>query len=131
MYENGRKVSRYHRQRKHKQRVKDHFASQYRYGAYTGMTYPEFCASLTDEELEYSYGPVRPIPNAIQYWRVFYLTGPRQYAKDATNSVIRAHWREKLNDFYRLDEEDWDDFDPEMEQHNGYQKHFDYAWTIW
>lgn len=131
MYENGRKVSRYHGKCRHKDEIKNRFAKRWYYGTYSGMNYPEYCASLTEDELNYSYGPVRHIPSALQYWRTFYLTGPRQYAKNVTNSVIRRHWREKINSFYRLDEEDWDDFDPEMEQHNGYQKHFDYAWTIW
>ena len=37
----------------------------------------------------------------------------------------------KLDEFLALDEEEWDDFDFEVEQHNGYQKHYDYAWTVW
>ena len=100
MYENGRRISRYHDKCKHKREVKNRFAKQWRYGSYSGMDYPEFCASLTEEDLNHFYGPVNHIPCALQYWRTYYLTGPRQYAKSATNSVIRQHWREKLNSFY-------------------------------
>ena len=61
-----------------------------------------------------------------EYWQLYYLTGPRKYAKDCTNSVIRAFYRNLLNT-HDPDELD----DAQALSGSDYEKMFDYNWTIW
>lgn len=131
MYENGRRLNRHSRKRKHIDRQKQRFLCNPFMGNATGMTYEQYLATRDEDDLTYRYGCHSDKPWCEQYWRFAYVSGPRKHAKEMTNSVIRNHWRNKISELLALDEEDWDDFDYEMEQHNGYQKHFDYAWTIW
>ena len=127
MYENGRRLNHYSRKRKHIDKQKQKFLKNPFMNP--AGTYEQYLATA-DEHDRRVWG-CRDIPYCEQYWRFAYVTGPRQYAKDATNRVIRAYARMKLDEFLALDEEEWDDFDFEVEQHNGYQKHYDYAWTVW
>lgn len=127
MYENGRKLNRHSRKRRHIDKQKKRFLRNPFMNP--AGTYEQYLA--TASELDRQVWGCHNIPYCEQYWRFAYITGPRKYAKEMTNGIIRAYNRMKLNEFLTLDEEDWDDFDYEIDQHNGYQKHFDYAWTIW
>ena len=126
MYENGRKVSRYYKMREHKRRMKDRFLKNpYMYSA-VGMEFEQYLASLDPFLRNYSYGARKDyMPACEQYWRHAYISGPRKYAKEETNSKVRAYWRNELAHC-----EDWEDLDSNM-QNTDYQKHFDYAWTIY
>lgn len=124
MYENGRKVSRYYKMREHKRRMKDRFLKN-SWGN-KGLSYNEYLANLTEEELNYHRGG-NMMPCCLQYWTHYYFSEPRQYAKKSTSRAVRNYWRNELNGF---DGEDWDDFDAGM-NNNDYQKHFDYAWTVY
>ena len=126
MYENGRKVSRYYKMREHKRRMKDRFLKNpYMYSA-VGMEFEQYLASLDPFLRTYSYGARKDyMPACEQYWRHAYISGPRKYAKEATNSKIRAYWRDE---FAHCD--NWEDFDTNMQNAN-YQKYFDYNWTVY
>lgn len=130
MYENGRRLNRYSRKRKHIDRQKQRFLCNPFMSNATGMTYEQYLATRDEADMNRIFC-CRNIPYCEQYWRHSYVTDRRQSAKNSTNSIVRAYTRVKLNEFLALDEEDWDDFDYAVEQHNGYQKHFDYAWEIW
>lgn len=126
MYENGRKVSRYYKMREHKRRMKDRFLKNPFMGSAIGMEFEQYLASLNPSLRTYSYGARKDyMPACEQYWRHAYISGPRKYAKEETNSKVRAYWRNELAHC-----EDWEDFDSNM-QNTDYQKHFDYAWTIY
>ena len=126
MYENGRKVSRYYKMREHKRRMKDRFLKNPFMGSAIGMEFEQYLASLSPFLRTYSYGARKDyMPACEQYWRHAYISGPRKYAKKETNSKVRAYWK---NELARC--EDWEDFDSNM-QNTDYQKHFDYAWTIY
>lgn len=58
-----------------------------------------------------------------KYWKDFYLSGSRQYAKEETNAKIRSFFRNKLNghDFEDLNAMSGSD----------YQKEYDFEWTLW
>ena len=58
-----------------------------------------------------------------KYWKEFYLSGPRQYAKSETNAKIRSFFRNKLNGY------DFEDLD--ALRGADYQKEYDYNWTLW
>ena len=126
MYENGRKVSRYFKMREHKRRMKDRFLKNpYMYSA-IGMEFEQYLASLDPFLRNHSYGARKDyMPACEQYWRHAYISESRKYAKEATNSKIRAYWR---NEFTHCD--DWEDFDTNMQNAN-YQKCFDYNWTVY
>ena len=130
MYENGRRLNRHSRKRKHIDKQKQRYRCNPFMGSATGMTSEQYLATRDEDDMNLIFC-CRNIPYCEQYWRHSYVTGRRQSAKDSTNSIVRAYTRVKLNEFLALDEEDWDDFDYAVEQHNGYQKHFDYAWEIW
>lgn len=125
MYENGRKVSRYHQMRKHKRDLKNRFLNNH-YGHHQGQSYADYLAHLDEDDLNYHYGG-NMLPCCLQYWSHYYLTERRQYAKKATSRAIRNYWRNELANF---NGEDWDDFDSGMNNAD-YQKHFDYAWTVY
>lgn len=127
MYENGRRLTRYAEKRKHIDKQKQKFLRNPFMNP--GGTYAQYLA--TADDFDRRVWGCRDIPYCEQYWRFAYATGPRKYAKEMTNSVIRSHNRSKIAEFFSLDEEEWDDFDYAVEQHNGYQKHYDYLWTVW
>lgn len=129
MYENGRRLTKYAEKRRHIDEQKKRFLHNPFMGSANGMTYEQYLATV--DEFDRKPWGCHNKPWCEQYWRFAYLTGPRQYAKEMTNSTIRNHNRRKIAEFLLLDEEEWDDFDYEVEQHNGYQKHFDYWWTIY
>ena len=61
-----------------------------------------------------------------EYWKEFYLSGVREYAKEAGNRRVRAMYRDLLA---VVDDENSEDLIA-MSQAE-YRKYFDYAWTIW
>ena len=125
MYENGRKVSRYHKMREHKRRMKERFLKN-PYSTNIGSSYADYLAHLDEFSKTYHWG-ANMTPNAYQYWAHCWLSDPKQYAKKSTARAIRNYWRNEINSF---NGEDWDDFDAGM-NNNDYQKHFDYAWTVY
>ena len=115
-----RRTNRHAELRRHKRKMKQ----RYGHGLYT--TY-RTNLKLHEQECRDEYGDM---PNArnggYDYWKIYYLTGPRQYAKDCTNRVIRAMYRDL---FRKMNKEDMD----EIQAYHGadYEKAYDYAWTIW
>ena len=56
------------------------------------------------------------------YWETYYLSGPRKYAKQATNRKIRAKYRDmiKTTDLEEI----------QVLSGADYEKEFDYWWTV-
>ena len=115
-----RKLNRYAEKRRHKMKLK----KKYGYGLYEG-----YRTNLRrhEDECRERWGDTRNARNGgYQYWQAYYLTGPRQYAKEATNSVIRAMFRGLLRN---LSEDDMDEVP--LFKGSDYEKTYDYYWTIW
>ena len=115
-----RKLNRYAEKRRHKMKLK----KKYGYGLYEG-----YRTNLRrhEDECRERWGDTRNARNGgYQYWQSYYLTGPRQYAKEATNSVIRAMFRDLLRN---LSEDDMDKVP--VFKGSDYEKTYDYYWTIW
>ena len=114
MYENGRRLNRYARMQKHKREMKNRFASSWFYGCEAPISWEEFLVWLESRRKmgDYDYD--------IEYWKTYYLTGPRSYAKQQTARKARRSFNQKVAHV------DWDDFFID-----DYEKSFDYAWTIW
>ena len=64
-----------------------------------------------------------PRNGGVEYWHIYYLSGPRQYAKKATNSVIRRKFRDMIRNA------DYDEV--EAPRGSDYEKYYDYLWTVW
>ena len=116
----AQRLNRHALMRKHKRNLK----KKYGYGLYTGYRSNQ---KLMETEYREKYGDMKNARNGgYEYWQSYYLTGPRRYAKEATNSVIRAMYRALLNvtDPDALEE---------VQAFTGsdYEKVFDYDWTIW
>lgn len=80
---------------------------------------------LHEDECRREYGDWPNVRNGgYEYWQSFYLTGPRKYAKEATNGIIRARYRDILR---RLDPEE-DDI--QALRGSDYEKMFDFWWTL-
>ena len=115
-----RKLNRHAQRRKHKRIMKQ----KYGRGLYT--TY-RTDLKRHEQECREQYGDCKNAKNGgYEYWRTYYLTGPRRYAKECTNSVIRAMYRNLLNN---ICEEDLDDI--QALRGADYEKMYDYVWTIW
>ena len=99
MYENGRKVSRYYRMREHKRRLKDRFLKNS--WRHKGLSYNEYLANLTEEELNYHSGG-NMIPCCLQYWTHYYGGEQEKIAKRQASRAIRNYWRKELNNWEEL-----------------------------
>lgn len=106
--------------RKHKQKMKK------RYGCGLYTTY-RTNTKLHEEECREKYKDCPTARNGgYEYWKTYYLSGPRQFAKNCTNRAIRCAYRRML---HSLSEESMDD----VQALTGadYEKMFDYLWTIY
>ena len=116
----SRRPDRYTRKQRHKRELKR------RHAIYAQL----YCAELDEVKCRREYEEDRPWYKRIEhrnrgydYWKAFYLSGCRKFAKDCTNRCIRNRYRMKKNSM-----------DPEeivAMRHSDYQKEFDYWWTLW
>ena len=119
MYENGKRVNGYQKKRLHKRKIKNTYAKTW----YWGNGQYDWDMMV----IEYKDEPRSRWGHPLDYWKDFSLTGPRSYAKEQTNSIIRREYKDYcrralIDNIY--------DFTPNMS--NGtYRKYFDYDWTVW
>lgn len=115
-----RRLNRHAMMRKHKRKMKQ----KYGRGLYEGY---RTNLRMHEDWCRENYGNCRNARNGgYEYWQTYYLTGPRQYAKEQTNGVIRAFYRDLINS---LDIEDLEDV--QALTGSDYEKMYDYDWTIW
>lgn len=100
----------YHRKQIHKKRMKEKYCKTYFYGRKCQCSWNYFINNIEPKE-------------RIKYWDFLYLSGPRQYAKYATNRKIRAKYRNVIN-IYNI-------YDIETLRGADYRKLVDYDWTVW
>ena len=109
MYENGRKVNHYAAKMIHKKRQKNLSRRKWA-GGFACSSWEDYVAHV------HQYW-------SLDYWKTHYFSGPKKYAKDQTNSILRAKFRrENANADYES---------MYAPQHSEYQKYFDYAWSVW
>ena len=106
MYENGKQINHYANKMIHKR----HQKNKYRRNWIGDLRYASWEDYLAHED-------------DLKYWKEWYLSGPRKFASDCTNSKIRAGFRSDLAN------EDYEDM--YAPQHSDYKKYFDYAWSVW
>lgn len=109
MYENGKQINHYASKMIHKRKQKNKYRRSY-FGGYICASWEDYAAHA------YEF-------NDLKYWREWYLSGPRQFARDCTNQKLRSSFREEIS------KEDYEDM--YAPQNGEYRKFFDYAWTVW
>ena len=116
-------LNRHALKRRHKHELQKRHMLQYSNGRDHNIK--EFSDRLRGEAREDSYWNRRHPPRngGWEYWRGYYLSGVRQYAKKYSDKRIRQKYRLMIN---HMDPED-----VTAPQRASYEKEYDYAWTVW
>lgn len=112
--------NRYSQKRKHKREMQKKYAMKY------GVYNVKILRDRLEREAEEDSWWLRKHPpknKGWEYWRICYLTGPRQYAKKYTDKHIRQKYRQMIKKF--------DPEDVTAPKCADYEKEYDYAYTIW
>ena len=118
------KTNRYTRKRKHKRILEKQYANQYHYGRSLPCDVRLLRDKLTreaEEEADSWWHP--PRNKGWEYWRIYYLTSRRQFAKKFSDKRIRQKYRQMIK---KMDPED-----VTAPRGSDYEKEFDYNWIIW
>ena len=122
----SRKINRHAQKRKHIRELERKYATKYHFGRPCNVR-------LLRDELEQNatedwwWNIKHPPRNkGWEYWKTWYISGRRKYAKDCTNRVVRAYYRDILSS---LEDEDIEDI--QALKGSDYEKMYDYNWTIW
>ena len=116
-------LNRYAEKRRHKLKLKKRHATQYN-GA--GANIDLVRQRCQDESASWWWSRDHQRNGGYEYWNQFYLSGPRRYAKECTNSVIRARYRDMLRS---MTDEDVEDI--QALTGSDYEKMFDFLWTLY
>lgn len=114
------RLNRHAQKRRHKQKLEQQYTNKYGYSSVHNLREKKMLEAEEDHWWNRKHPPRN---NGWEYWRIWYLTGPRQYAKKYTDKRIRQKYRRMIKKF-----------DPdEVTAPKGadYEKEYDYAWTIW
>lgn len=115
----GRRVNRHRKRRIHIEKMKKRYLLNPFMGCAKSMSYAQYIACSKDPERD------------GEYWKACFLSGPRQYAKKATSSVLRSQWRRRKAELMLMDEDELEDESRCASSGSWYRKHYDYAWTVW
>ena len=118
------KLNRHAKVRQHKRREKKQYGIWFD-GHSTNLKLTE---AKCRREHKCRYGLCRYVERngGYAYWRKLYLSGKRRYAKECTNRVIRARYRDMLN---VIPEENLDEV-PAL-RCSDYERQFDFEYSIW
>lgn len=121
------KLNRYAQKRRHKRELEKRYANGYSYYGHNRGSVNMLRDRLIREAEENSdswwYKKHPPRNNGWEYWRIIYLSGRRGFAKKYSNKRIRQKYRQMICKD-----------DPEEVialRRAGYEKEFDYNWTVW
>ena len=113
MYQNGRRVEGYLKDRHHKRVVKNKCANLWGYNDYNSF-------AMSDSF------------DKAKYWQCDGATKGKGIAKDISNARLRTQLRELANAILdALDEEDYEDFDPTPRSPSYNRKVHDSWWDVW
>ena len=113
-----RKMNRHEQMRRHKRKMKKRF----------GLWFDGYATNIKlVEDRNKSFCRFRSTPpnDGFEYWKTFYLSGLRKFAKQCSEGVIRAQYRNMLS---KIDADDMEDI-PAL-CGSEYKRVFDYDWTI-
>ena len=113
MYQNGRRVEGYLKDRHHKRVIKNKCANLWGYNDYNSF-------AMSDSF------------DKAKYWQCDGATEGKGIAKDISNARLRTQLRELANAILDvLDEEDYEDFDPTPRSPSYNRKVHDSWWDVW
>lgn len=116
------KSNRYSRKRRHKQKLEQQYANKF--GYYHVKSCRDKLIREAEEGADSWWRRKHPPRNkGWEYWRVFYLSGKRKFAKRYTDKHIRQKYRQMMCHY--------DPEDVTAPKGADYEKEFDYAWTVW
>ena len=124
MYNNGEKVKGYARKQLHKDKMKKKYAKHFLFYDSNEATYDQLLIYMEEKKKQYYIRPYywfdanKPIP----YWKNYYISNRREYARHQTKRKIRSITREELANM-NLE-------DVVAPRSSYYQKVFDYNWTV-
>jgi len=120
-----RRMNRYAQKRRHKRELEKKYARGYGYGTHREYDVKALRRRLELEAQEDCYWNRKHPPrnNGWEYWKLYDMTGMRQYAKKFSDKRIRQKYRIMIR---KMDPEDA--FVP---QGADYEKEYDYEYTIW
>lgn len=120
-------LNRHARKRRHKRKMEKHYAEKYYYGGTSTGDVRKLRDKLmreAEEESDSIWSRKHPPRNrGWEYWKIYYLTGRRQYAKKYSDKHIRQKYRAMIN---HMDPED-----VTAPRGADYEKEYDYTYTIW
>lgn len=122
MYQNGKRVNGYPKKRLHKRKQKEKYAKKYIYGD-SEVSWDTLKSIYKDTPKIGRYHP-------LNYWRDFSLSGPRAYAKQQTNSVLRSRFKAEKKEILMAYDVDDLEYLPRLTNSN-YRKYYEYKWTVW
>lgn len=111
--------NRYANKRKHKINMK----RKYGYGLYEGYRSNIW---LHENECKEKCMSPHARNGGYEYWKAYYISGCRRYAKCCTNRAIRAYYRDQIR---RLDRDGMEDVS--ALRGADYEKMYDYVNAIW
>jgi len=119
------RLNRHAMKRKHIREQEKKYAKGYCYGRRGQHSISYLRDKLREEAAEDNwYNRRYPKRNGgWEYWKSYYLTGPRQFAKKCTDRRIRQKYRQIIHHY--------DPEDVTAPHGADYEKEYDYAWTIW
>jgi len=122
------KLNRYARLKQHKKALKQHHAYKCsNYSINADRSYWERNYEKYKDKKWMRYND--PRNNGYWYWNRYELSGKRRIAKENTNAVLRARYRNLTKQVLISDLEGIEDID--APQNSDYEKYFDYWWFIY
>lgn len=117
--EMGRRVNRHRKKRIHIDKMKKRYLRNPFMGKANSMSYAQYVSCSENRNRD------------IRYWKHYFISGRRRYAKELTSIALRCQWRRYQHDLSWTDIDELDAFDGCASAHGWYRRHYDYAWEIW
>lgn len=120
-------LNRHAKKRRHKHKLEEQYARKYYYGgscpADVKRLRQKLMAEAEEDDGSIWYRKHPPRNRGWEYWKIYYLTGRRQYAKKYSDRRIRQKYRQIM---HNADPEDITAL-----QGSDYEKEYDYYYTIY
>lgn len=117
------KTNRYARKKRHKRKMEEEYATKYWFGCPCNVKLLR--DKLKNDACEDNWYNRRHPPrnNGWEYWKIWYISGARQYAKKYSDKRIRQKYRQMIRKY--------DPDDVTAPKGADYEKEYDYNWTVW
>lgn len=116
------KTNRYARKKKHKKKLEKQYATKY--GEYNTKTLRDRLQREAEEDTDSLWSRKHPPRNGgWEYWKIWYISGRRGFAKKYSDRKIRQKYRKMISKY--------DPDDIPVYKGADHEKEYNYNWTIW